>query len=123
VIPIATTVITKMKVWMTQTGSGTFTIGIYDSSFNLLRTTSALSGSTGLISGNLTSSIQLTAGNLYYFAVAGNINGCAMLGITNLFISNPPIIAKQDINASTLSDPFTGGSSTDIRIWIGAYSA
>ena len=111
-----------MKVWVTQAGTGTFTLGIYDSSFNLLASTSSITTGTGLISGTLTTSQALTAGTIYYFAVAGSVNGASMLGMTNKYTSNTPYVSKQDLNTSSLSDPFSGGSSTGNRIWIGAYA-
>jgi hypothetical protein len=112
-----------MKVWITQAGTGTFSLGIYDSSLALVASVTGVSGgSTGLTSGTLSSGYALTAGSLYYFAVGGTINGAAMLGMTSRYTSNTPYVSKQDINATSLPSTFSGGSSTSTRIWIGAYA-
>lgn len=123
IIPLSTVTVSTLKVWCTQTGSGNYTMGIYDSSFSKVAETGTLTTSaTGLQSGSLTSSYELTKGTVYYLAIGGAINGVAFLGANTRYQSNTPYIAKEDLNASSLPSSFSGGSSAARRIWIGAYN-
>jgi hypothetical protein len=121
-VPYSTGIDT-MACYITQTGSDSLYLAVYDSSLNLVCQTSAFTpSSVGIVSAPLTSVCSLTKNQRYYFYVGGNANGCQLLLASGMYASNEPFLAKEDQNQATPPATF-GGSSDSKRFWIIGYKA
>lgn len=121
------TTVNKMRCYITQTGTDNLYMGIYSynagtSTFTLLGQTAAFTPNTdGMNAVDLTSSVTLTSGELYYLAVGGNANGCLLLGATGMHATGSARLGWNDQNTSTLPATFSGGSTSSNRMWLMAY--
>jgi hypothetical protein len=126
-----TTKITQVKVICTVAGAGTITVGLYSSNGTLIGKSAPITAIQGFMtlpisldaSGNAISSVSVTGGNLYYWAISCSSATTAFQGFTGMNSLSSALAPLQVTAATAIPNTVTlNAGSRTISPWIALVS-